>query len=190
MKKKYLEIFVIFLSIIVLSGCTAKSKNTISNGEQFNNILMNYFIEKDTNQLPLLINFISSKKMLEKQKNTKAPLMGFFAGIYHENEDLFEQLEEMKLSNSALSLLSSSKEFEEIAEDMLSHKDYVLESPEALDSFWGYFFATGRDDVIQKLCYTSENSGDTIVKGAAKWSLDSNRKQFPNKIKKCSDYTK
>ena len=73
MKNFYLKIFVIFLSIIVLSGCTAKSKNTISNGEQFNNILMNYFIEKDTNQLPLLINFISSKIILRINSSEGCP---------------------------------------------------------------------------------------------------------------------
>lgn len=181
MKKLILLTFIVLIS----STCAAVAK--ITDSQQFNGMFMNYFIKKNTAQLPEMINFISENNLYEA-KNSKSPLYGFFAGIKHENPNAFWDLEKMNVTESTRRMLKTAKEYEFIVQDILKHNNYYLESSAALDAFWGYFFATGEEKIIKKLCYTAQNNPNYLVKGAAEWSLNSNRKQYPNKIKACSAY--
>ncbi len=177
----------ILLTFIVLISGTCAAVAKITDSKQFNGIFMNYFIKKNTAQLPEMINFISENNLYEV-KNSKSPLYGFFAGIKHETPAEFGNLEKMNVTDSTRKMLKSAKEYEFIVQDILKRNNYYLESPAALDAFWGYFFATGDERIIKKLCYTEQNSPDYLVKAAAEWSLNSNRKQYPWKIKACSAY--
>ncbi len=177
----------ISLTFIILISSTCAAIAKITNYQQFNGMFMNYFIKKNTAQLPEMVNFISQNNLYEA-KNSKSPLYGFFAGIKHENPNTFENLEKMNVNQSTHKMLKTAKEYEFIVQDILNRNNYYLESPATLDAFWGYFFATGNEKIIKKLCYTAQNSPDYLVKSAAEWSLNSNRKQYPHKIKVCSAY--
>lgn len=171
--------------MLLCCGCVNLTNNQITTHEQFNNTMMNYFRQKDTTKLPLIVDFVSRNNIYTG--SGKAPLYGFFAGIQHENPKSFNELERMKLSESARKMLKTAKEYKIIAEDMLAINNYYLESPASLDAFWGYFFATGDDRVIKKMCQTAQQSDNYTVKSAAEWSLNANRKKYPE-IKSCSAY--
>lgn len=188
MKNYVLKVLVILVCTMSLCGCSGVEGNQIkiTNSEQFNETLMNYFLKKNTAELPAMVNFVSQNSYYTG--NTKSPLYGFFAGIQHENPVAFAKLEKLNVTNDTHKMLKTAKEYENVAEDILKRDSYYLESPVSLDAFWGYFFATGDERVIKKLCATAKNSDDYIVKAAAEWSLKSNRKSYPDKIKECSVY--
>lgn len=187
MKSKFINIPIILLifSIIAVNSAFCASIK-ISSEDDLGNVMMSYFMKKDTSQLPMIVRYVSTHEMFKG--SSRAPLMGFFAGIKRDNPTYFIQLAKMPVSQNTNKMFQASNEFNIVIEDMFKRKYYSLESPAALDTFWGYFFATGDERAIAKLCYTSEHAKSSVVRGAAKWSLDSNRNQYPNKIKACSEY--
>lgn len=166
---------------------TKASTVKINNSEQFNNVMMNYFYKKNSAELYAVLDYIDKNDMYDS-KSAKSPIYGFFAGIRTDNPQVFKHLQQTNNSPTIAKMFKASEQFSYVAEDMLKRKDYYLESPSSLDAFWGYFFATGDDRVIKKICDTSVFSQDVIVKDAAKWSLASNQSVHPNKIKACSMY--
>lgn len=190
MKKFFVCSFMLVSISVFFCGCTisTSSQPEIKTSQELGDTMMNYFLKKNTAELFVILNYISKSDYLNSNKSSTAPIIGFYAGIQHENPKIFKKLQQNQNNRSTTKMLKSSKEFENIMEDMLKREDYYIERPALLDAFWGYFYATGDDRVIKKLCETSLNSTDILVKEAAKWSLASNKQQYPAKIKECSLY--
>ena len=122
-------------------------------------------------------------------KNSKAPMQGFYMGVLHKNPLDFKQIENMQLSNDTQKILNFAKSFSPDMEGILDNKiKYYPESPAFLDMLWGYYYATSDNRVLRKICYIQKNDTDYIIRSAAQWSYNSNMHTFPNKIKSCDNY--
>lgn len=190
--KKFLSLSLLFVTIL-FSGCNFKTSEEpesvqIKDGEQFSKIIANYFYEKKSEELYGIAKYLNNSPLLSR-KNTKAPVSGFFIGILHENPEAFDIISETYKSSNLQKVLKSSKEFAPDMEEILDNKvKYYPESAAFLDGLWGYFSATGDERVLKKMCYIQEFDENPIIRGAAKWSYNSNMEQHPKKIKSCDKY--
>ena len=184
--KKFLGYF-IFLILVLGVGFNlqAYTAQRIINDNQLSITMDKYFYKKDSSDLAPIMNYLSTSPLLS-QKHAKAPIEGFFMGIYHENPTAFNQLEKMQLSNQALVVLKVAKEFSPDMERILSNKqNYYPESPAFLDMLWGYWRATGDNRVINKMCFIKEKDENALIRAAAEWSFNAHLKQYPDRIKGC-----
>lgn len=179
----------VIIGMVILVLCLGgyvfalNSSGKITNRNQFDRTLEYYFYKKDSAQLAQIVNYLNSSNYLDI-KYTKAPVQGFFMGILHENPATFNSIEKMQLSSSLKTTLNDAKEFSPYIESVLNNKpDYGVESAAFLDMLWGYYLATGDNRVLNKMCEIQKTNPDPVIKGAAKWSYESNKQKHPGKIK-------
>jgi len=190
--KKLFGIGIILFGIL-LTGCGFIPTNepeaiNIRNGEELSEIMANYFYEKKSAELYGIAKYLNNSSLLAS-KNAKAPVSGFLIGILHENPKAFNTINETYRSVNMQKVIRYAEEFAPDMEDILDNKiNYYPESAAFLDGLWGYFSATGDERVLKKMCYIQEFDQNQIIRGAAKWSYNSNMKQHPQKIKSCDKY--
>lgn len=178
---------IVVLSIIIILFASVTYAKIMSS-EQFDMAFENYLNNPNSVALKEITQYVSESGILTS-KNAKAPIQGFYMGVMHKNPTEFKQLENTKLSDNAQRIFRMVKEFSSDMEGILDDKiKYYPESPAFLDMLWGYFYATGDNRVLKKMCYIQNNDSDYLIKSAARWSYNSNMQSFPNKIRSCDNY--
>lgn len=186
------KIFILISLILVfaLSGCTTFQKEQkpvkISDDREFVRVLEDYQVEKSETDLDAIINYLETSGLLSEPAYM-SPLQGFFIGILLTDKEKFISLNNTIKKPALKTVFKVAKTSANEMENILSeNQTYYPETLEFLDSLWGYYYATGDDRVIKKICKIKERDIDAEIRAAAKWSLKSHIEKFPTKIKGCN----
>ncbi len=176
----------IVILLLFMTGCGSKEKTyEINNDEQLVQATETYYLDKNKDALYAITDYLSYRKLLS-DKDYVLLYHGFFMGIMHDDLSLYDSLFD---SDNAMSVIRIAKTARQFSYDMESILDgtqrYYPENPEFLDTLWGYFYATGDERVINKLCYIRDFDYSQNIRSIAQRSLEANREKYPDKVKAC-----
>ena len=148
--KKLISVIILLLFV---SGCGSKEKNyEIKNDEQLVQATETYYLEKNKDALYAITDYLSERQLLS-DKDYVLLYHGFFMGVLHDDSQVYGELFEGDNAMSVTNALKTAKQFSYDMESILDGTQrYYPENPEFLDTLWGYFYATGDERVINKLC--------------------------------------
>lgn len=142
-----------------------------------------YYLHPQPELIAQAISFLSSSKILKKNRNAGPPTLGFFARVFGDNPESVAEWKKVikKQDRKTRKLLNRAIKTE--LETLLSE----TETGAALnDMYWGAFFASGErqyvDRLIGQLKYLGERHDINryIAAATAKWSLSNNAKRHPD----------
>jgi len=181
--KKLISVIILLLFV---SGCGNKEKNyEIKNDEQLVQATETYYLEKNKDALYAIADYLSERQLLS-DKDYVLLYQGFFMGVLHDNSQVYGELFERDNAMSVINVLKTAKQFSYDMESILDGTQrYYPENTEFLDTMWGYFYATGDERVINKLCYIRDFDYSQNIRSIAQGSLEANREKYPDKVKAC-----
>lgn len=171
------RILLLLISICFLSNTYGAEKG-FENDQQFQEWLMNYYLEPDPSRVSLAMSYLSETGFLGNAKRTP-PIFGFLAGVLSTNPTLAPQLtkELSKLPDEHFSVVLLGLWYSNIpnaksivysyldeSETLSSQMDHLRkgstmpitkipleQGPWVLDALWGNFFATGKTDPVERI---------------------------------------
>lgn len=191
---------------------TAASQNTAEKPQDVGMQVMTYFRQPDPQRALQLLLSSADNPLFQKKASARFNLMAWGAQILRDNpQETMKWCEALQNKMDVADLLilyrfaatpDSGKCIEQInaPQDLLKQTEKLnleeftsLTFPDAasLDVLWASFFATGKAEYVTKVVdfiIANKDSKDPLTTGAAKWSLGSNMRQFPEIKKIAEDY--
>jgi len=191
---------------------TAASQNTAEKPQDVGMQMMTYFRQPDPQRALQLLLHMAGEPVFQNKASARFLTMAWGAQVLRDNpQESMKWCEALQNKMDVADLLilyrfaatpDSGKCIEQInaPQDLLKQTEKLnleeftsLTFPDAasLDVLWVSFFATGKAEYVTKVVdfiIANKDSKDPLTTGAAKWSLGSNMRQFPEIKKIAEDY--
>ena len=167
--------------IFLISGCQQKTNDQIIplSLEEAGELLTLYYQKPNAKQLPGMLAALGKPGVFNK--NMVAPVTGFLAALSWGRPADWQVIKDLTFEDETLNKIIAAVPTQvEQLEKILADSKQVAGTPASLDFLWGAFAATG-DIRFVEVIVRSADSPDVhpLVQAAAKWSLNSQRKQCP-----------
>lgn len=191
---------------------TAASQNTAEKPQDVGMQMMTYFRQPDPQRALQLLLHMAGEPVFQNKASARFLTMAWGAQVLRDNpQESMKWCEALQNKMDVADLLilyrfaatpDSGKCIEQInaPQDLLKQTEKLnleeftsLTFPDAasLDVLWVSFFATDKAEYVTKVVdfiIANKDSKDPLTTGAAKWSLGSNMRQFPEIKKIAEDY--
>ncbi len=190
-------------SLLILTVCVFLSSQAIANDiNKWGQWINNYYMHKEAHSTPNFLKAFDESGLLADKKSIKAPIAGSLSQILLQNQDKISTWLDPKFSSDMKETIAAAiilaelenktppsyvEKVKEISESFNLKPIIFIEptTPSDLDMMWGAFFASANPVFINKIIGTLNKSHsptgdkmrDTILRGAASWSLVSNMRQ-------------
>ncbi len=147
--------------------------------EEAEQVIEFYYQQPDVNRLLRALSALDTPEVYRKEM--RAPLMGFFSALALERPEDWKIIQKGRFDTvDELNDLVFSVPYQKpILEKFLANPNQTVNNAEMLDLMWGAFSATGDTRFVQVVATTAQQGKNPIVKAAAEWSFNSQRKQHP-----------
>lgn len=191
---------------------TAVNQNTAEKLQEAGMQMMTYFRQPDPQRALQLLLHMAGEPVFQNKASARFLTMAWGAQVLRDNpqesmkwcEALQSNIDAADLlvlyrfaatpdSEKCIGKINPPQELVKQAEGLNLEEFTSLTFPDAvsLDVLWVSFFATGKAEYVTKVVdfiIANKDSKDPLTTGAAKWSLGSNMRQFPEIKKIAEDY--
>ena len=185
MIRQILSLLFVF-NIFCISSVYANEPSRYFN---LNDVITYYYKDKNTDRAVNIIQQISDSKILEYDRHTFTPTIGFILGIIGEDRGAIEKFHNLAVSPAMQKCISTAENLlEQYSFDVILSDPDKIQDERGLDLLWGVFSATGNPKIpetirafvekhkISQAPVGAKDRRDMVVM-AAIWSLESNAKQ-------------